>query len=645
MLRLINRVILPNNDPVVILRIYLFIKSIMTTDKSKVTYQKRITLLACFFSVFISQLTYTSAQTISLDRKTKEIPSYYLKDTDNKIEIKDILESDFNFKQLTDDSIDDLDATYWIRLDFKNELDTLLTNKDWRLRTAPFREAVLFFQNNGDIVQKPLGKFNSIKNRLSFRYNNGIRFGNQNLIENRYLIIKAKAHTFRRGITFEYLANDSNRFFTQYYTSTDLKSISLHQVFLGACLIFFLTFLVIYFKVLRVEFLFYSLYVLFLGLYLGGPYISASFPDTKFGYWTLIISQVVINLFYVLFAIYYLDTKKNYPKLHILLVLIAPILILIILADYLAFQFDQFMLKYWILTLQRLIMTLFGIVSMLYLLFKAKDSLAYFIVIGSFCYMLGALGLLFTYNQNLMILGAVIEILLFSWGLAYKIKKEYESKLYLQQELSLREISTLRSQMNPHFIFNSLNSIQHLILKNDKVSALTYLSKFSKLTRNVLESSHLATVTLDEEIHLIQSYLELESLRFDNSFEYTIEVDPNIETENVEVPLMLIQPFVENAVIHGLIGKKEGEKKLILRFIKDGDYHIIEIEDNGIGRHGQQTSSRKVQRKSRGMEITEKRLKMLNTHEQNKNSVEIVDKYDSNNQPSGTKVIIRIHNP
>jgi len=290
-------------------------------------------------------------------------------------------------------------------------------------------------------------------------------------------------------------------------------------------------------------------------------------------------------------------------------------------------------------------MTLFGVFSMIYLLYKPKDMLVIFIVMGSFIYMVGALGYLFTVNKHYMMVGSILEILIFSLGLAYKIKLDYEDKLDLQKEVSAKEISAKSAQMNPHFIFNSLNSIQHLILKNDKVSALTYLSKFGKLTRNVLESSHMATVTLAEEISLLKSYLELESLRFDNSFEYLIEIDQNIETENVEVPLMLIQPFVENALIHGLIGKKTGVKKLTLRFLKDDDFYVIQIEDNGIGRHSLQNASGKIQQKSRGMEITEKRLKMLNTQEQNKNSVEIIDKYDSNGQPSGTKVIIRIHNP
>lgn len=645
MLQSTHKVILFNNNSIVVLPVYLTSKSTISTGELPFSLINALKFWLCIAFTFVIPTISISAQNISLDRKTKLVPSYFLKDVDNQFKIDDILEGEFTFRPITDGSIDDLDATYWIRIDFLDDLDTLQTNINWRLRTPHFGEAILFFQKNGIVQQKPFGKFNSLKKRLSFKYNNGIPFKSKDLIQHRYLFIKVKTHAFTRFLSFQYLSNDSNRFFTHYYTSTDLRTISQHQVFLGACLIFFLTFAVVYFNVFKLEFLFYSLYVLFLGIYLGGAYISIPFPDTKFGYWIIEISQVAINLFYVLFAIYYLDTKKQYPKLHILLVVIIPILIIIILAETLAFHFERFMLKHWILASQRFIMTFFGIISMLYLLFKARNRLAYFIVAGSFCYMMGALGFLFFYNEYLMILGTIVEILLFSWGLAYKIKKEYESRLNLQQELSLKEISTLQSQMNPHFIFNSLNSIQHLIIKNDKTSALSYLSKFGKLTRNVLESSHMATVALADEISLLKSYLELESLRFDNSFDYYIEIDDKLDIESVEIPLMLLQPFVENALIHGLIGKKTGEKKLNLRFFKDDNYYIVEIEDNGIGRHQGTNEHREKKQKSRGMEITKKRLKMLETDNQNKNSVEIVDKYGSNNKPVGTKVIIRIHNP
>ncbi|WP_318312124.1 sensor histidine kinase [Flagellimonas crocea] len=603
--------------------------------------------VALLFLLFISFFkgASISAQSVSDDRATKEIPTTYFKDTHNNLDIGDILGHDYSFEPFNHNSIDDLDATYWVRLDFKSELDTLETQDEWTLRTLNFGEATLYHQDKGTIQKKYFGKFNGSNDRLSVGHNNGVDFSKPDLIDSRYLYVKAKAQSFPRKVTFQYLSAGANRFYTQYYTQDDLRAISFHQLFLGACLIFFLTFLVMYFNIFRLEFLFYALYVLFLAIYLGGPYINPSIFDSRMGYWTIIISQVAINLFYVLFAIYYLDTRKNYPELHALLYTIVPILILLILADYVAFRLNEFMAKHYILTFQRVIMTVLGLFSMLYLLLKAKNKLAYFIVIGSFFYMMGALGFLFTLNQYLMIIGAVIEILLFSWALAYKIKQDYESKLNLQHQVSLKEITALRSQMNPHFIFNSLNSIQHLILKDDKVSALSYLSKFGKLTRNVLESSNMSTVTLDEEISLLKSYLELESLRFNNSFQYTIEIDENIDTKFIEVPLMLIQPFVENALIHGLIGKKEGEKILNLRFLKNGDFLVFQIEDNGIGRHHNMSESSKSEQKSHGMKITQKRLKMLDPNNQDKNDVEITDKFDANGNPMGTNVTIRIYNP
>lgn len=158
-----------------------------------------------------------------------------------------------------------------------------------------------------------------------------------------------------------------------------------------------------------------------------------------------------------------------------------------------------------------------------------------------------------------------------------------------------------------------------------------------------MESSYETTVTLTEEIELLRSYLELESLRFDKAFSYTITVADSVDTDAVEIPLMLIQPFAENAIIHGLMGKKTGEKKLEFRFFMETEYLVIEIEDNGVGRYYEKT--KKSRKKSRGMEITKKRLKMRDTSDLNKNSIEIIDKYDTQSQPSGTKVIIRLNNP
>ncbi len=227
-------------------------------------------------------------------------------------------------------------------------------------------------------------------------------------------------------------------------------------------------------------------------------------------------------------------------------------------------------------------------------------------------------------NKRIVYLSLITALLLISAGLLFfglrnKIKsnRELHEKTVLiseqkeligqmNQELEKR---MLRAQMNPHFIFNSLNSIQYLINTDDKKNALKYLSKFAKLLRQVLESSINISLSLKEEIQLLKIYVELESLRFDNSFKYTFTVDKNLDVEEYEVPMLLVQPYIENAIIHGLM-PKEGEKKLKIIFNDKDEYIECIIEDNGVG-ITKKSEGTTIQRPSRGMSITAKRIEML----------------------------------
>ncbi|AEM70723.1 putative signal transduction histidine kinase [Allomuricauda ruestringensis DSM 13258] len=596
----------------------------------------------CLFLSLLSAAL--SAQTTELERATKKLPVSYLMVKDSGSKLVEVL-NNHSFKPVQNVSLE-VGPTYWFEVDFKNELDTLHTQKSWRLRTTPFNEATLYYLSGDSITQKNFGQFNQKGGGGSLIYPNGVLFQQKNLISGRYLYIKCRMYSPPSNPAhFEYLSNTSNRFYTDYYTGQDINKLTPSLLYLGACSILFLTFLVVYLNIKKVEFLFYSLYVLFSAIYLAGmdtPTFNTLF-ESKAGFWIVMISQVFINLFYLLFAKYYLATAQHYPQLNSIINIAVVFLTLVTVVHFLTYFLSLHQIQGNILNVQRLFMTLFGLFSMLYLLYKAKDKLAIFIVVGSFIFMLGALAYWFIPNKYYMMGGSILEIIIFSLGLAYKIKLEYDGKLELQKEVSLKEISVKRAQMNPHFFFNSLSSIQHLILINNKTAALNYLTKFGKLARNVLESSYQTTVTLADEIELLHSYLELESLRFDNAFSYTITVDDPIDLDSVEIPLMLVQPFVENAIIHGLVGKKDGEKTLELRFLQEGEYYVIEIEDNGIGR--QYFKSEEDRKKSRGMEITKKRLKMLDKSDQHKNTIEIIDKFDSNSQPSGTKVTIRLYNP
>lgn len=167
----------------------------------------------------------------------------------------------------------------------------------------------------------------------------------------------------------------------------------------------------------------------------------------------------------------------------------------------------------------------------------------------------------------------------------------------------------LRAQMNPHFIFNSLSSIQYLINTNDKENALKYLSKFSKLLRQVLESSINISLPLNDEIELLKIYIELETLRFDKSFSYTFDIDKDLDIYKYKIPLLLVQPYIENAIIHGLM-PKEGKKELHISFHDTKENIVCTIEDNGVGIPTKKVE-KTFERPSRGMSITAKRIESL----------------------------------
>lgn len=183
--------------------------------------------------------------------------------------------------------------------------------------------------------------------------------------------------------------------------------------------------------------------------------------------------------------------------------------------------------------------------------------------------------------------------------------------LTIQNELVQSQKFALRSQMNPHFIFNSLNSIQNFVLKNDVDSANYYLSNFSVLMRRVLEYSQYNLITLYEEIQLIELYIKMEKLRFSDKFDIRIIVDPKIDMHMVKIPPMLLQPYLENAILHGLqLIKHKGI--LSVRFKDHIHEMLIEIEDNGIGRERANVIRSKQAHKSKGLKNIEKRIELYN---------------------------------
>ncbi|HKC68147.1 MAG TPA: histidine kinase, partial [Bacteroidia bacterium] len=223
-----------------------------------------------------------------------------------------------------------------------------------------------------------------------------------------------------------------------------------------------------------------------------------------------------------------------------------------------------------------------------------------------------------------------------------QLKKEQEKESKTQVEIAKNELKALRAQMNPHFLFNSLNSIQHFILNNKSEEAVFYLNRFAKLMRMILNNSEKPTVTLNEEINALKIYIDLEKMRFSDLFDYTIEVDDTVDADYEEIPSMLLQPYVENAILHGLV-PKDAHGFLKIRFFTKDHFIYATVEDTGIGRK-KATEIKNQSRKnhaSLGMKITNDRLRILSHIQQLDYTVNFIDLYDAKGSATGTLVEIK----
>ncbi len=222
------------------------------------------------------------------------------------------------------------------------------------------------------------------------------------------------------------------------------------------------------------------------------------------------------------------------------------------------------------------------------------------------------------------------------------VRKQERVKAAHEKQLLELEAKALRAQMNPHFIFNCLNSIKSLIQERQTEKGVTYLTTFSKLIRTLFNNADKKEITLYDEIETCKLYLQLESMRFDTKFSYQVKVDENIDLKSVHVPALIIQPFIENAIWHGIMPKNVGGTVLVHVSEKNGHIEIA-IEDDGIGRAAsQQNKSINTAHQSKGVNLTQARLELDNLLQQRQASLVTIDKQDENGKAAGTKVIITI---
>lgn len=221
-------------------------------------------------------------------------------------------------------------------------------------------------------------------------------------------------------------------------------------------------------------------------------------------------------------------------------------------------------------------------------------------------------------------------------------KSEELKSAQFKQQLSELEMKALRAQMNPHFIFNCLNSINRMVMSGESRNAARYLTKFAKLIRLMLENSEHSTVSLADELTMLKAYLDLERLRFKEKINYQFTIDDEIDCETTNLPPMVLQPFIENAILHGLM-HKDTPGLVNISISEDTVGLKCTIQDNGVGREKSMILQRTLlgKRKSMGLQITEQRLEIFSNH-QVQDLVNITDLKDSMNQALGTRVDILI---
>ncbi|WP_295791720.1 histidine kinase [Mucilaginibacter sp.] len=408
----------------------------------------------------------------------------------------------------------------------------------------------------------------------------------------------------------------------------------------------------------------------------------------------------LIPVLYTLFIGSMLKLPVHFKKTWIAVKVLLTIAILQIVIEFLQVHWGWFIFNpnYYSLVLSLLPIIIMHLI-LLALTALSKDPVKWFLFGGLLSLLLlwcipitGIFGLVPSRNTELflilvfvpgfLILGLTIEAICFSFALSYRAKLVLTEKNTLQktyamqleseldkkvrelqiqnniseaqkikqvqtefeQKIAETEMTALRAQMNPHFIFNCLNSIKLYTLENDSQTASEYLTIFSQLIRLVLENSQSEKVTLQKELETLRLYIELEAMRFKNKVRYEINVDPAIDQQYTDIPPLLLQPYVENAIWHGLMHKKEGGNIKIA--VTQPSEHLLHIEimDDGVGRElaAAYKSKSATRQKSFGLKMTSERINIINQLYEMKADVTITDMKDSMNNATGTKVTIQI---
>lgn len=247
------------------------------------------------------------------------------------------------------------------------------------------------------------------------------------------------------------------------------------------------------------------------------------------------------------------------------------------------------------------------------------------------------------YKKWWFIGGILLLIFIIIYGLINRKTNKIKATAQIEKNIAELELKALRAQMNPHFIFNIMNNIQNFVINQNTNKAIALLGEFADLIRNILDISSDKTIVLSKEVHFLTTYINLDLTQYPEKYTYNFNFSDNIDQDNILLPPMLIQPFVENAILHGLMHKTE-HGTLNLTFTQTNNTLICEIEDNGVGREKSKTiAGHKKTHDSKALNISNERIKQFNTiHNSDLYDIQIIDLKNSNNEAIGTKVIVKL---
>lgn len=571
----------------------------------------------------------------------------YYEDTTRQKTMCDF-EKHHTFKKISETDLDftnqNLTSAYWLHFYVVNHTSDL-TDFIIEMYDYDINEVDMYIKNsNGNYIEKKSG--------LDFPFNTR-DFAHKNICFKLPIPLKDTTEVFMR-----LYSNSTNVFEPVIKTHEQFYAYSLKEyIFLGVFygfMVLIISYNFISFLILRIKhYLYYVIYATGMLIYLmskngtGFQYLWPHFPIVNNHIEALSLTTSII--FLLLFTMDFLKIKKDQSGLYKLFQLIILIEIIAILIHSI---YPSTLL--WTLLNILFIQVCFwvgfskyknGLRNAMWFVFSFVFLNLFFLI-----YWLEYMNWLpsFIFTVYALNIGVIFQFIFLSISITESIKYSEREK----QETSLELIRTteknksmrlieLKKQMNPHFIFNALNSILERILTDKKEEAVDFLMRFSKLVRNALNYSDQIFISLTDEIEFIENYLSLEQKRLGNSFSYTIEVDAEIKPDECEFPSFIIQPFIENAIWHGLM-PKEGDKKVQIKIYHHDNMLHVQVIDNGIGRPPVSVQNKIEKHESKGISLVHERLSLIQITYQIRTELIITDLHDSFNQPSGTMVHIKI---